>query len=94
MNNKPPNMPMEIKEHYSDELEQQVGEALSASKIKFERKGHRLDFFLPDFDVYIEVKKYHSERANAQLATQENIILVQGKKAVKTFCDHFLKRIE
>jgi len=78
-------------EHYSDELEKQVGEALSASKIKFERKGQRLDFFLPQYDVYIEVKKYHSERANAQLATQENIILVQGKKAVKMFCEQILK---
>jgi len=74
-------------QHYSDELEKQVGNALDEANIKFSRMGQRLDFYLYEHDVYIEVKKYHSERSGAQLATQDNIILIQGKEAVKLFCN-------
>lgn len=72
--------------HYGDKLEKQIGDTLANDNIKFERKNQRLDFFLPKYDIYIEVKKYHSNRAIAQLATQDNVILIQGVKAVKLFC--------
>lgn len=78
--------------YYSDELEKQIGDALIEANIKFERKHQRLDFFLPKYDVYIEVKKYHSERVVKQLATQDNVILVQGIKAVKLFCEKLLAK--
>lgn len=73
-------------EHYTDELEKQVAECLYAAGIPFEHTGQRLDFYLPDHDIYIEVKRYHSERAAAQLAAFDNVILLQGVKAVQTFC--------
>lgn len=75
----------EIFQPYSDELEKQIGDALEEAGIDF-RRNQRLNFYLPDFNVYIEVKKYHSERSSSQLASEENIILVQGKKAVNLFC--------
>lgn len=73
--------------HYSDFLEKQVGETLNAAGIKFDRTHQRIDFYLPDQEVYIEVKQYHSDRSAEQLKTQDNIILLQGKKAVNLFCN-------
>ncbi len=73
------------KQPYSDELEKQIGIRLNECDIKFER-NQRLDFYLPDYGVYLEVKKYHSERSVSQLASQENIVLIQGKEAVTFFC--------
>lgn len=75
--------------NYSDELEKQIGDTLVKCGINFNR-NQRLDFYLPDFDIYIEVKKYHSERSNSQLASQDNIILIQGKKAIDFFCKRLL----
>lgn len=72
---------------YTCDLEQKIANALKEENIIFESNAHRLDFFLPDFNVYIEIKKYHSERSNSQLQSQENIILIQGKKAVDLFCN-------
>lgn len=75
--------------HYSDFLEKEIAETLSASDIRFihESKGknQRLDFFLPDHNVYIEIKQYHTDRINEQLKLKENIILLQGKKSVRLF---------
>jgi hypothetical protein len=42
-----------------------------------------LDFYLPAFDIYIEIKQFHSERIHKQMGLQENVIAIQGKKAVE-----------
>lgn len=73
------------KYYYSDELEEKIGQALQEANILF-TKNQRLDFFLPDFDVFIEVKKYHSDRSSSQLASEENVILLQGAKSISFFC--------
>lgn len=48
-----------------------------------------LDFMLPDEDVYIEVCAYHTPRKVEQMSRAENIILIQGKKAVEYFAALF-----
>ena len=72
-------------QHYSDELEKAIGDELINQGIVFERIHQRLDFYLPEFDIYLEIKKYHSERSNSQLSSQDNVILIQGKKSVDFF---------
>ncbi len=78
--------------NYADLYERQIGEALFDAGIAFTHEseviGQRLDFHLPEHDIYIEVKQYHTERilasrGNAQMKLDDNIILVQGKKAVQ-----------
>ncbi|MCY1374892.1 hypothetical protein D9M68_551420 [compost metagenome] len=77
---------MASKKHISDFLEQSVADILAFHKIKFihesENNKSNLDFYLPDFDVYIEVKQYHSDRVLKQLSGKEDIILIQGKKSI------------
>lgn len=75
--------------HISDPLEQRVAEVLEKNNFKFihesENNGSSLDFHIPLYDVYIEVKKYHSDRISKQLAQKDNVIVLQGKKAVDLF---------
>ena len=75
--------------YYSDFPEKELADILITNNINsvHQSKGNnqRLDFFLPDHDVYIEVKQYRSDRVNNQLKLHENIILLQGKKSVKFF---------
>jgi hypothetical protein len=72
--------------HYSDNLEESVAMALDYADIKFvhesENKPQRLDFYLPEHNVYIEVKKFHADRISEQMATQNNVVAVQGSAAV------------
>lgn len=76
--------------HFSDELEKEVAETLLKVGVKFNHASNtpnqRLDFYLLDYDIFIEVKKFHSERSNSQLSSQDNIILIQGRKSVELFC--------
>lgn len=75
--------------HFADDLEKIVAEALSENSIEFthesENKDQQLDFYLPDYDVYIEVKRYHSDRVLKQLKSKDCVILIQGKDAVQFF---------
>lgn len=48
--------------------------------------GSGLDFYLPDLDIYIEVKQFHSDRIAKQMARRPNVIAIQGRGAVLTFC--------
>jgi hypothetical protein len=43
----------------------------------------RLDFFLPDFNVYIECKRYHTPRINDQIERATDIIIVQGTASLR-----------
>ena len=42
-----------------------------------------LDFYLPTYDLFIEVKQFHTERAVKQLAGLTNVLLVQGIPAAR-----------
>lgn len=76
-----------------DPLEQLMQDGLNAAKIKYIRDGTKgqhgvtkhLDFYLPEYDVYIEVCAYHTPRKVEQCSRADNVILLQGKKAVKLF---------
>lgn len=77
--------------HFSDFLEKKIASALDAKKIKWihesQKKDIGADFYLPDYNVYIEVKQYHSERAIRQLENKDNAILIQGKEAAYFFIE-------
>lgn len=69
-----------------------IAEALKEAGIVFERDIKNLDFFLPDYGVFIESKggqakagTQQAEKLVKQLARDPNIILIQGYKATKAF---------
>ncbi|MBP6924702.1 MAG: hypothetical protein KBB78_03995 [Candidatus Pacebacteria bacterium] len=47
--------------------------------------GQRIDFYLPDFGVAIECKRFHTSRSEKQLSENPEIILIQGMNAAKAF---------
>lgn len=62
----------------SDPLEREVADALAMRGIRFlhETTGQtdHLDFFLPDFGIHLEIKRFHSERISGQMARVPNVI--------------------
>ena len=73
-----------------DPIERATKEALQSAGVRFEcnvraTNGRFLDFYLPDFDLYIEVKQFHSERITTQIAGLENVIVIQGRPAAAAF---------
>lgn len=72
--------------NFSDTLEQSIANALNDAYIDFihesENPHQGLDFYLPEYDVFLEVKKFHSDRISRQMASRDNVIAVQGVKAV------------
>lgn len=73
-----------------------IMDALDERGIKFVFEGQHcgraahllqkgLDFYLPDFGIYIEVKDFWSERIAGQMKRDENIICIQGRKAAQVF---------
>ena len=77
--------------NFGDGLEKRVAVLLEKRGIDFEHESQkdtianakRLDFYLPGYDVFIEVKRHHSDRAASQIARAENILLIQGEPALK-----------
>lgn len=73
--------------HFSDHLEKQIAQAFDDVGIEYvhesESNEQDLDFYLPFFDVYIEVKQYHADRIARQMSSKDNVIAVQGKKSVE-----------
>ena len=81
-----------------NKLEQQIADTLIEAGIKFLHESdyganeRRLDFFLPDYDIHIEVKWGMSPKDKGkarilrQIASEPNIILLKGQKAVDLFC--------
>lgn len=63
-----------------DPMEKIIAESLP---VRFEHEKNGLDFYLPDYDVYIEVKQFHSDRISEQMKRQKNVIVVQGVVAVR-----------
>jgi hypothetical protein len=70
-----------------DPMEMLIADALSRAGVRFEHdfsgKTKGLDFYLPDHDLYIEVKRFHSDRISEQMSRAPNVIAVQGKIAVE-----------
>jgi len=78
--------------HFGHPLEKLVAEALTRANIKWIHEPplphtlRRIDFYLPDYNVYIEVKSfYSSKRIHEQLSNVQNSILIVGYKAVEAF---------
>lgn len=69
----------------ASDLERVIEKALVAANIRYEyeRPPLFLDFYLPDLDIYIEVKAFHSDRILHQTSKVSDIIVVQGVMAVE-----------
>lgn len=87
---------MSKQKYITDPIEQIIIDGLVASGIKYyteySGKTKNLDFYLPEYDIYIEVKQFHSERINEQMSRANNVICIQGKESAKFICN-LLKRI-
>jgi len=72
---------------YTDHLEKAIGEHLDIYGIEFihESEGADLDFYLPQYDVYIEVKQFHADRISKQTSRHDNVIVIQGMKSLRLF---------
>jgi hypothetical protein len=82
--------------HYADHLEKKIGDAFDSRGIVFTHesnvKKQGTDFYLPAYDVHIEVKQFYAERVIKQIADKPNVILLQGKDAVDVFCKLIIKK--
>lgn len=80
-----------------DPMEQIIRDALRGARIRFvegDRNAARLDFYLPDHDLYIEAKQFHNERISEQMSRANNIIVVQGRVAIEYLSALLAQRIE
>jgi hypothetical protein len=76
----------------TDPVERIVGDALTAAGFEWRHEGHperrcdpvRLDFQI-DGGPYVEVKRFHAPRCEAQLAQTGDVILIQGIEAARWF---------
>lgn len=71
----------------TDPVERIIEKALIEAGIDFTTDDgggneSRLDFYLPAFDVAIEVKRFYSPRTGEQMARAPNVIVAQGITAV------------
>ncbi len=69
----------------TDPVEKIVAGVLDHRGIRYVHEHKGLDFYLPDQDIYIECKQFHTDRSNGQLKRAENIILIQGIRAAEVF---------
>ena len=81
----------------TDPLEEALAQALKQAGIAFVRERGGLipvglDFYLPDHDLYIEVKRFHSDRIGPQMARAANVIAIQGLDAVRWFCGQLTRK--
>ena len=73
----------------NDPVEAIVHSGLVQAEIRVEVgvKTKALDFYLPDYNVYIECKRMFTERINDQISRHENVIVIQGMGAALTFVE-------
>ncbi len=66
-------------------MEQKIEDALVVTGIPFEcgPNATTLDFWIPAWNLHIEVKQFHSERIGRQMAQAPNVIVAQGAAAVE-----------
>lgn len=81
------------KARITDPVEQVIAEALRDNSIEFLHDSQggtmNLDFYLPDQGIYIECKRFHSQRIDEQMSRVKNIIAIQGMAAAEFFSQHF-----
>lgn len=80
--------PLDRRPSLRDPLEREIEAALVEAGIDFhtdEGGGteSRLDFYLPQLDVFIEVKRFYTSRTGEQIARAPNVIVAQGERAVR-----------
>jgi transcriptional regulator with XRE-family HTH domain len=80
--------PLDRQPKLKDQLEREIEKALIEAGIDFVTDDgggteSRLDFYLPQFDVSIEVKRFYTARTGDQLARAANVIVAQGERAVR-----------
>lgn len=76
----------------TDPLEQLIEDALEVAGVRYVRDvqtegpdGPSLDFYIPLTETYIEVTRAYTPRKIRQLGSAENVILLQGERAVRAF---------
>lgn len=72
----------------TDPMERLIADALDGAGIAYTTDcggGNPvgLDFYLPDADLHIEVKRFHTDRIAEQMSRAPNVIVAQGKPAVE-----------
>lgn len=71
-----------------DPMEAALERGFEAAGIEYRRADgmtHRLDFYLPGLDVYVEAKRFHTPRIADQMSRVPDIIVIQGMKAAVIF---------
>lgn len=75
--------------HTDDPVELMLARALLERKIDFihesKNKEQRLDFYLPEIDLFIEVKRFSTPRTAKQIEGYTNVMVLQGIEAVQAF---------
>lgn len=69
----------------TDPVERIVYDGLRLATQLMEESPVGLDFYLPEYDVHIEVCRFHTDRKIQQINRAPNVILIQGIEAAKTF---------
>lgn len=73
----------------TDPVENMVAIGLIDAGIEFIHDNpcetNRLDFYLPEHDIYIECKRFHSDRIAEQMSRGKNVIAIQGMAAAEFF---------
>jgi hypothetical protein len=73
----------------SDPMEALIERALMRAGVRYVHEvmdiaiTNGLDFYLPDIDLYIEVKQFHADRISRQMGRVQNVIVAQGRPAVQ-----------
>lgn len=74
----------------TDPMERLIHDALTAGDVVYEPEQVNeagLDFYVIAHDTYIEVKRMHSPRIAEQMGRADNVIAVQGERAVRWLAD-------
>ena len=75
----------------TDPVEKIIADALG--NIPFTMEGEpdhpegSLDFYVPSWGVFIEVKRFHSPRISDQMSRQPNVIAIQGVPSAIAFAE-------
>jgi hypothetical protein len=75
-------------------LEKEIARRLDARDIEYERPEQlarhptNLDFYIPEFDLYVEVKQFHTDRIASQISTvpkDSSVMVLVGPNSVDAF---------
>jgi len=74
---------------FTDPIELIIASALDVADVSYDHetsgKTNGLDFYIEEFDTYIECKQFHTPRISDQMKRADNIIAIQGRKAAIAF---------